>query len=144
MKFKFKLESVLRVRRHEEELEKQKLGILIQKKKNIQISLQKVQDAINALNGEYLSETKSDTKSLRKYYAFLQDKQEIFWDLKRKVDVLDNDIIVQRQALLEANKKTKMLEKLRSREMIAYVKEMEQKEQLELNEMATQKYNHSN
>jgi flagellar FliJ protein len=144
MKFKFKLESVLKIRKHEEELQKQKLGVIMQRKQLINKRLQKVRDVMIDMNDQYLSKSQMDVTNLRGYYASLQDNQEVIWDLKQQLSETDKEIIKQRNALLEANKKTQMLEKLKSKALLTFVREMDRKEQLELNEMATQKYNHSN
>jgi len=144
MKFRFKLETVLKIRKHEEELQKQKLGVIMQRKQLINSRLQKVQSVMTDMNDQYLSKSQMDVRNLRGYYASLQDKQEVIWDLRQQLAETDKEIIKQRNVLLEANRKTQMLEKLKSKALLTFVQEMDRKEQVELNEMATQKYNHSN
>ena len=144
MKFRFKLETVLKIRKHEEELQKQKLGVIMQRKQLINSRLQKVQSVMTDMNDQYLSKSQMDVRNLRGYYASLQNKQEVIWDLRQQLAETDKEIIKQRNVLLEANRKTQMLEKLKSKALLTFVQEMDRKEQVELNEMATQKYNHSN
>ncbi|HKJ46944.1 MAG TPA: flagellar FliJ family protein [Balneolales bacterium] len=144
MKFRFKLETVLKIRKHEEELQKQKLGVIMQRKQLINSRLQKIQSVMTEMNDQYLSKSQMDVRNLRGYYASLQDKQEVIWDLRQQLAETDKEIIKQRNVLLEANRKTQMLEKLKSKALLTFVQEMDRKEQVELNEMATQKYNHSN
>jgi len=144
MKFRFNLETVLKIRRHQEELEKQKLGLAIQQRNNILRSLQKVQGIMDALNKRFNSEKSVNANGLKRYYAALQDKQTTYMELKNKYAEAESEVLEQREVLLEANKKTKMLEKLKSRALSSYLRENDRVEQMELNEMATQKFNHSN
>ncbi len=138
MKFKFRFASVLKLRRHQEKKEKQKLGILLKKKEILHRKILELKNLCH--HGIEQAEEQSLVKN-RQDYAQKHTWHKKLTRLRQQVTRLDTEVEEQRQALTEAYKNTRMMEKLKDNEKQAFIEEAEHLEQLQQNEIAIQRYN---
>ncbi|MEX0773123.1 MAG: hypothetical protein WD038_08160 [Balneolales bacterium] len=140
MKFKFNLESILKVRMHEENLEKQKLAslqneetLLRNKFEERREDLRKIDASRNAMElVNHNRERMMQNYVLEKGLALNHLSQEI----KEKKEVVNQ----QRKNVIEANKQFQIIKKLRQKALLEFIKETNRQDQLAQNEIATQVY----
>ncbi|MEX1137480.1 MAG: hypothetical protein WEB89_11295 [Balneolales bacterium] len=140
MKFKFNLESILKVRMHEENLEKQKLAslqneetLLRNKFEECRQDLRKIDASRNAMElVNHNRERMMQNYVLEKGLALNHLSQEI----KEKKEVVNQ----QRKNVIEANKQFQIIKKLRQKALLEFIKETNRQDQLAQNEIATQVY----
>lgn len=141
MKFAFQFESLLNIRRHREQQEQQKLGALLEKQVTLNEQKASVEAKLTALDRRRRQSAGQDILAITQQYEMKHSLQKKIWALQRRGNQLKGAIHRQRQALVQANKETQMLEKLRQRDRAAFVEEYQQMEQKQQNEIATQMYN---
>lgn len=138
MKFTFRFESVLKIRRFRKRREEQKLSTLINKKSLIK---NQIEDLKAKCLDEKQAWKKQSVLANRRYYAQKHNRQEYLSQLKTRIDQLNNEIKDQRTELTNALKQMQMIEKIRDRDKQAFVERTEHIEQLEQNEIAIQQFN---
>jgi flagellar protein FliJ len=143
MKFKFSLESVLRVREHKEKLQKQKLAEKLRMKQMILDKKSEIATGLNEfLNNQEMDKGKvHDIRKLRSSYAHLEQSHQIIGRLDREMARADRDVSKERDKLAEAHRETHMLEKVKDREQKAFRKEEERRERSQMDEIAAQFHN---
>lgn len=138
MTFRFRFASVLKLRRHQETMEQQKLAMLIKEQTNVQQQI----DELKAACRETADQTeRQSVRENRQQYAQKHVIHQRLMNLRHKLNRLAQSIYTQRQYLAEANKKMQMMEKLKEREKQAFINHYEHLEQLQQNEIAIQRYN---
>lgn len=138
MGFTFRFASVLKLRRHEEKMEKQKMAVLMKKKAGLDHQIHELELKCRQETAE------SDSESVitnRQRYAQKHARHKRLMRLGNERTQLEVEIEGQRQKLAEANKKTRMMEKLKKNEKRAFIQRVEHYEQLQQNEIALQRYN---
>lgn len=144
MKFQFQFESVLKVRRHQEKEEQQKLATLTGKQAQLDQACRGLYEKIQAVEVDAVAGQSSGSvpvTEVRRQYEQQHSLRDELWALQDEQRELAEAIDEQRKQLMEANRKTKILEKLKSRERAKFLKEQQQIEQNQQNEIATQIYN---
>lgn len=143
MKFEFQFDALLNIRRHEEKKEQQKLGRLIQQQLRLQNRIEQFKARLKKFESTVAGRSQK-VAAVRHQYELKQDLQKKIWQLDQKKSRLDEAIEQQRRQLMQANRNTRMLEKLESRERAKFIERYQHEEQLQQNEIATQMYNRSN
>lgn len=141
MKFTFQFESLLNIRRHRERQEQQKLGALLEKRVTLNEQKASVEAKLTALDRRRRQFSGQNILAVTQQYEMKHSLQKKIWALQRRENQLKGAIHRQRQALMQANKETQMLEKLRQRDRAVFVEKYQQMEQKQQNEIATQMYN---
>lgn len=144
MKFKFRFNSVLTVRKHEEEVQKQAYAAALRVKYNLEKQIYEIRDAMSGYNDRFADHLPTGRVGVMQHYAYIQQNQMKLWELENELRRADAEVEKERIKLIEANKKTKMLELLETNERKSFFKEMERVEERQLNEIATQLYNRRN
>lgn len=145
-KFKFELEPVLRVRRHQEEQQRQAFARVQKKKINLQEQLQRTYNRIEEYN-QLINTKATGTDSAmgvaryQQQYSYLEEEHNRIWRLKQQIKEVQKELDKERKKLIEANKKVKILENLESKKRMLFLEEVDRLEQKQLNEVATQRYN---
>lgn len=134
-KFKFRLETVLKVRKHQEFLQKQAFARTIQKK----AALEQHQSEIKNELGDYVSSPVSTVN--KQHFEYIQTKQNQLFNLSNHITKVDKDVERERNKLMEARRKTLALENLQTKQKLEFMKELDKAEQLVMNEIATQRFN---
>lgn len=141
-RFKFRLESVLRVRGVEETRRKREFSVALQGVQNAEArmneTLQEMEDQDRiAAERETGALTVQELKIHNQYTRQLELKKANHAVLlTRAREVLDTRM----NELLEATRRKKTIERLRERSYMEHVKEVNREEQADLDELTTQKY----
>jgi len=138
--FKFKLQSVLNVRLYTEKMEKQSLSGLLNERNNLIKEMDLKARQVKELSGNQagLGENKNVREKL--VQEFLLSELKGIWELEKQLEIKDSEVAKQRNKLIEANKEVQILEKLKQKELVEYVREEERQDQKFQNEVATQMF----
>jgi len=135
--------SLLKLRKHQEQLEKQRLAEFMNRRQEL-CELKKNHEEKIKQSGGIMTDNGSgsmDLSVLRAHYVFKQDQHQEMWRLDGKLNKVEEKVELQRKKLVNANQRMRMLEKMRDRERLQFIKKVQHLEQKELNEIATQHYN---
>lgn len=140
MKFKFSLESVLKVRKQQEKLQEQKLAEKLSNKKQIDENhtLMKVK-LINYLQSTENEEFKN-VHHIRRHSKHMLQVHEKVEQLKGQLKEAENEVRDQRQELAEVHKKRDVMEKVKEIEQKKFAVKLARHEQKIMDEIATQSY----
>jgi len=138
--FKFKLQSVLNVRLYTEKMEKQNLSGLLNERNNLIKEMDLKARQVKELSGNQadLGENKNVREKL--VQEFLLSELKGIWELEKQLEIKDSEVAKQKNKLIEANKEVQILEKLKQKELVEYVREEERQDQKFQNEVATQMF----
>ncbi len=141
-KFKFKLAPVLRLREHEEEQQKMRYAAALQKKTNLEERAEQITREIDTVNERDIrtNEVLRPT-TFQQHYADIHEKHKKLKQVRHDISKSEKEVEAERLKLVEANKRTKMIKTLESKEKETFFKELQRLEQNQLNEIATQMYN---
>lgn len=140
MKFKFSLEKVLEIRRHEENTRQRAYARCIQE-------VERIKDHKSYLLATIVDFASSNVQmqassgSMQAKSAYLLDIHKQIHNLTHELKEAEKFAEKARLLLVEANKKTRMLEKLKENQLTAFTNEQNRLEMLEINELATIRYN---
>lgn len=141
-KFKFKLDTVLRVRRHKEEKARQKLADLRRRKMRLETQKSEINGDLKAFHNNRDEQVDRQTPvQHRQQYSYIHEQHKQIKQLDNKIENLAKQVAEQRKKLIEANKQTKILSNLKSKHKMNFLEEVDRLEQKQLNEIATQRYN---
>ena len=136
--FKFKLQRILDIRATQERMKQNELAVERKKEWNI---LQKISNLEKAQSDEYLrgrSILSEPVADIRIFVAHQRYFEELEMELVRAAVDLDRQrdaVEAARQALIEAARKRKLLEKLKDKRYHAFKKEEETAEQKTIDEV---------
>jgi len=144
MKYIFRFQSLLEIRKHEEKVEKQKLASITRRL----VKLISRYDRIQRMIIDYsLNNATTDSGSVQFFkagYTFLHQQREKLCELDEQLRELKKEQEKQRKRLLEANRNVKKMEKIREKDRRKFIFEQERYEQLQLNEIASQMHIRTN
>jgi flagellar FliJ protein len=140
MAFKFSLESVLKVRKHEEKIQKQKLATKLMKKKKIDDVKNEVQTKLKSyLNDDNIEEAQNIQKIQRHGRHILQ-AHELIKKLNSESTEAEKLVSKVRENLTSAHKNRHILEKLKEVEQNGFTRKLQRDEQKTMDEIATQSF----
>lgn len=140
MKFKFSLDPVLKVRKHQEKLQKQKLAEQVAIKQKIGNLQQQVQ---GKLEDYLLSSEKTQAENIhmiRNRGVHVQMVHQEINRLNKEMDKVDVEVSKEREKLTVAHKKLHILEKVKEFEHNLYSEHVAKEEQKFMDEIATQSF----
>ncbi|HKI45649.1 MAG TPA: flagellar export protein FliJ [Balneolales bacterium] len=146
-KFSFKLEPVLKIRIHEEELQKQAFAREMQQLIGLKGEYDKVQNELEQYSKEYENGNRALLQSPNEYqrhYTFIQSRQQELARLNREIEQAKERTEQERKKLITANQKTRVLENLKERKRVEYLEEADREDQKVMNEIATQRFHRNN
>lgn len=144
MKYIFRFQSLLEIRKHEEKVEKQKLASITHKLLKLISRHERIQRMIIEYS---LNNARRDSGSVQFYKAghtFLHQQREKLYELDEQLRELKKQQEKQRRRLMEANRNVKKMEKIREKDRKKFIFEQERYEQLQLNEIASQMHIRTN
>ncbi|MFO7845611.1 MAG: flagellar export protein FliJ [Balneolaceae bacterium] len=140
MAFKFSLESVLKVRKHEEKLQKQKLAEEMMKKKKIDQVKEDVKGRLETyLNGTNPDEAQNIQK-IKRHGRHILQTHELIQKLNNEAQVADKSVIEVREKLAMAHRNRHILDKLKEAEKKVFSRRLQQTEQKTMDEVANQSF----
>lgn len=136
--YKFRLQTLLKIREQEEEMYKSRLGSVMAQRNGLNETLGNLREQETAAIGQ-MSEARvgkiqlNEVKYLNRYVAGLAiTRQQAQLDL----GAVDKEIERRRRALLKATTNRKVLSTLRAKQLLRHKEEMLKAEQKELDEVA--------
>jgi len=121
-------------------MEKQNLSGLLNERNNLIKKMDLKVRQVKELSGNQadLGENKNVREKL--VQEFLLSELKGIWELEKQLEIKDSEVAKQRNKLIEANKEVQILEKLKQKELVEYVREEERQDQKFQNEVATQMF----
>lgn len=140
MKFKFSLAPVLKVRKHQEKIQKQKLAKKVSEQQKISNLQQEVQGKLQRfLNDDDQAEA-ANIHLIRQRSEHLNQVHQKMETLSKELDEAEIEVSEQREKLASAHKKLHILEKVREFEKGLFTDHMSKEEQKFMDEIATQSF----
>lgn len=140
MKFKFSLDSVLKVRSHQKKLEKQKLAEEVAERNKINQLQMEVQNKLQ----DYLKNAEDmkvqDMQTVRRHTAHIEQVHQQMSRLNEELNAADEKITNARQKLEAAHKNLHIIEKVKEFEHEIHLGKLSREEQKFLDEIATQSF----
>jgi|SRR6056297_2915751 len=140
MKFKFSLEPVLKVRKHQEKMQKLRLAEEVMKKEEIEQVKQDVNNKLQEFLEAGQTDQAADIHNVRLYSTHILEAHQAMKQLNVKVDEVEKRIGVEREKLAQAHKNKHILVKLKEVEERIFKKELNRYEQKTMDEIATQSF----
>ncbi|SMO81641.1 flagellar export protein FliJ [Gracilimonas mengyeensis] len=140
MKFKFSLDPVLKVRKHQKKIKKQKLAEEVAEKQKIAQLQQEIQHKLE----NYLENTESkeiqNVQMVRRHAAHMEEVHRKMKELSKELSKADKKVDAARQDLAEAHKSLHMIEKVKEFELDLHKDKVSKEENKFLDEIATQSF----
>lgn len=140
MAFKFSLESVLKVRKHEEKIQKQKLAEELMKKKKIDDVKEDVHSKLkNYLGNDKIGEVQN-IQRIQRHGRHILQTHELIQKLNSESQEMEKSVSEVRDNLTLAHKNRHILEKLKEVEQNGFARRLQRDEQKTMDEIATQSF----
>jgi len=142
MKFKFKFESLLKIKQQLENQKKAEYGKALQVLEELK-NVKKGKEEEQKLNIKNANEKASGSLSVKamvefqNYTTFLDNKIK---EIQKSINVEEKNVDIKREELVVAVKERKTLEKLKEKALEDYKKEELKEEQLRVDEINSYKY----
>ena len=140
MKFKFSLAPVLKVRKHQEKLQKQKLAEQVTRKQQISDVRDDVQGKLRTFLAHSEDHTVENIHMIKRRSAHLQQVHQKMNKLSEELDKAEIEVTKEREKLAAAHKNLHILEKVREFEQSLFSQRMAKDEQKFMDEIATQSF----
>lgn len=140
MKFNFSLDPVLKVRKHEEKIQKQKLAKEVQKKNQINRLQSEVKEKLNGYLQESNTNSAASIHDIKLHSLYLQEVHSTMRKLRNDESNVQKAIEEQRQNLEKVHKKRHILDKMKDFEFDTFNENAERVEQKTLDEIAIQSF----
>jgi flagellar export protein FliJ len=140
MKFKFSLDPVLKVRKHQEKIQKQKLAEQVARKQKISNLQQQVQGKLE----DYLQNSENtqaeNIHMIRNRCVHMEMTHQEIDRLSKEIDKADVEVLKEREKLAAAHKKLHILEKVKEFEHNLFAEHTAKEDQKFMDEIATQSF----
>ena len=141
MKFKFSLEPVLKVRQHQEKIQKQKLAEEVSNKNKITLLRNEVQGKLeDYLEEQNKGERVANIHLIKRHNAHLLQVNDHINKLQEQEAEADGKVSEERGKLAEAFKKLSILEKVKESEHGAFIKDVAKADQKFMDEISSQSF----
>lgn len=140
MKFKFSLSTVLKVREHQEKIQKQKLAEQVAKKNEINQLQNEVRGKLKSYLDEDTNTESTSAHMIRRKRAHIEQIHQKMSNLNQKMEKVDEKVTEEREKLATAHKSLHIMEKVKEFEKTLYTSKMNKKEQKFMDEIATQSF----
>jgi flagellar export protein FliJ len=140
MKFEFSLEPVLKVRKHEEKIQKQKLAEKLSEKKELSEQKQFLQQKLKKHLMQTDREDYNNVHDLQRHRQYINEMHQKLDDLNGSLKVIENAISQQRDKLAEVHKKRHIIEKIKDEERELFLEKVSRKQRKVMDEVAMQTF----
>jgi len=140
MAFKFSLESVLKVRKHQEKLQKQKLAQELMKKKKIDDVKDEVHEKLNSYLTTNRAGEAQNIQKIKRHGRHILQTHELIQRLHSESQSAEKNVSKVRETLASAHKNRHILEKLKEVEQTTFKRDTQRNEQKSMDEIATQSF----
>lgn len=132
------MESVLKVRKHEEEVQKQKLAAKLSEKKALAEQKRKLQKKLERYLEQAGREDFENLHDLRRHRRYVNEVQKKVEKLNGNLKAIENAVEQQRDKLAAVHKKRHMVEKIKEEEKESFLEEYSRQQRKVMDEVATQ------
>lgn len=137
MTFKFSLEPVLKVNEHREKQQQQKYAAQVKQMQSIKDKIDDLKDRIDQTDDA--SEARyTSIHALRARYGVLEQMHVEIGKLEKELVLVDERVDAERKKLVEAHRKTHMMETMKTKEFTTFRHQVNQLEQGQMDEVAAQ------
>jgi len=143
MKFEFSLESVLKVRKHEEKVQKQKLAAELSRKEALTEQRIVLKKKIKALIENTDRSNFESLHDLRRHKGYIQELHKRMQQLNQSLEVIDNAVKKERDKLAMVHKKRNIIEKVKDEEYELFLEKVSKLQQKVMDEIASQTFSRS-
>lgn len=140
MKFKFSLESVLKVRKHQEKMQKQKLAEEVDKRQRIHSLHEHEQGQLANYLEEKQEQKAVSVHEVKRHTSHLELVHQKMVKLSNELDKASDNVKNEQEKLASAHQQLHIMEKVRDFEHTLFSETMNKKEQKFLDEIATQSF----
>lgn len=141
MKFTFSLDSVLKVREHQEKIQQQKLAKEMQREKNIQDVQNKVTAKLNQLLKSDSVNQFESVHSMKRLGSHMMEAHQTMERLNGQKKEAEIAVDRERIDLAKAHKKKHIMEKVKELELNLFSEKVSRHEQIRMDEIASQLFN---
>lgn len=140
MKFKFSLEPVLKVRQHQEKIQKQKLAEEVSNKNKITLLRNEVQGKLETYLEDQNNDPVANIHLIKRHNAHLLQVNDHINKLQDQEKEADGKVSEERGKLAEAFKKLSILEKVKETEHGAFISDVAKADQKFMDEISSQSF----
>lgn len=140
MAFKFSLESVLKVRKHQEKLQEQKLAEEMMKKKKIDDVKDETHKKLKSFLQNNQKKDAENIQRIKRHGRHILQTHELIQKLGSESEKADKSVTNVRKTLADAHKNRHILEKLREVEQSVFAQKLQRNEQKNMDEIAAQSF----
>ena len=140
MKFEFSLEPVLKVRKHEEKIQKQKLAEKLNKKKDLRELKERLKKELEKHINDADSNKFVNLHDLQRQQQYINDLHEKVKKVNDSLDKIKTVVERQRNKLADVHKKRHIMEKVKEDERELFLEEMTKQQRKVMDEVATQTF----
>jgi len=140
MKFEFSLEPVLKVREHEEKIEKQKLAEKLNKKRDLKTLKQNLKDKLEHHVNESDGEQFVNVHDLQRKQQYINDLHNKVKQVNQSIKSVKEAVDQQRDKLADVHKKRHIMEKVKEEEREIFLEQMSKQQRKVMDEVATQTF----
>ncbi|GAA5522461.1 flagellar export protein FliJ [Aliifodinibius salicampi] len=140
MKFNFSLESVLRVREHEEKVQKQKLAKKISEKKQLSEQRLRLEEKLKGHLDEEGSEEFKSLHNLKRHREYIHQVHQKMEKLNGSLEIVENAVDQERDKLAAVHKERHIMEKVKEEEREEFLEKVSRYQQKVMDEIATQSF----
>ena len=140
MKFEFSLEPVLKVREHEEKVQKQKLAEKLNKKKDLKILKQNLKNELENHISNSDGEKFLNVHDLQRQQQYINDLHEKVKKVNQSLESIKKAVDRQRDKLADVHKKRHIMEKVKEEEREVFFEQVSKQQRKVMDEVATQTF----
>lgn len=140
MKFKFSLNSVLKVRKHQEKLQEQKLAEELLRKKGIDDLKAGISESLQTYLNDSKGNDAENIHAIKRHSVHLAETHKKIEKLDNESNEMDKTVKMVREKLSIAHKNRHILEVVKEVEKNMFMQQQNKTEQKSMDEIATQSY----
>ncbi|TVQ66274.1 MAG: flagellar export protein FliJ [Balneolaceae bacterium] len=140
MKFNFSLNSVLKVREHQETFQKQRLAQELQNKKKIEQIRSEVNHKLNSYLQKNEYEQVVSIHTMKRFGCHIQEANQQIHQLSQKENNAEKKVQSEQVKLEKAHKEKHIMEKAKEFEFSIFSQKLSRSEQNSMDEIAVQLY----
>lgn len=140
MKFNFSLESVLKVRKHEEKVQKQKLAKKISEKKQLSEKRIRLEEKLKGHLNEEGREEFMSLHNLKRHREYIHQIHQKMEKLNGSLEIVEDSLDEERDKLAAVHKERHIMEKVKEEEREEFLEKISRHQQKVMDEIATQSF----
>jgi flagellar export protein FliJ len=138
MTFRFSLEPVLKVNEHREKVQQQKYADQVKVAQEIKDRITDLNHQLQNAKDDQPKDSLANVHSFRTRIGIMEQAHQQIHRLRNDLVKVDEKVKVERQKLVEAHRKTHMMETIRVKEFAAFRQMVDKVDQVQMDEVAAQ------